>query len=108
MIHKKKHHDHTHESHELYWLYLWQQEIIKELRKTNLKLKTMALSVDELSSKLDALQVTLDEKQAAIDAGFAGLKQQIAGLIAAGSPNLQPLADKIDALAADLASTPTT
>lgn len=67
----------------------------------------MTLTVKELGDKLDALQVALDEKQAAIDAAFTVLKKQIADLIAAGTPDLQPLADKVDALAADLASTPT-
>lgn len=103
--------EHHHKDHELFWLYDLitrnHQEVLKQLNNLKVKSRIMALTVKELSDKLDALQVTLDEKQDAIDKAFAALKQQIADLIAAGTPDLQPLADKVDALAADLVSTPT-
>ena len=66
--------------------------------------------VTALEAKADAIQTLLDEKQEKIDASFVALKQQVKDLqdqIAAGETiDLQPLADKLNTLADDLATTP--
>lgn len=69
------------------------------------KLNTMANSITELTAKVDALQTALDEKQAAIAAAIAALKELV--VVNGTEEERQILSDKIDAIFADVQSTPT-
>lgn len=67
-------------------------------------------SIKELAQKVDALQVSLDNEQAQVAAAIAGLEQTIVdqlALIADGGTveERQAIADKLDAIKADLENT---
>jgi hypothetical protein len=67
-------------------------------------------SIQELSEKVDALQVSLDLEQEAVNNAIAGLSQTIADLQAlivdgGTAEQRQELADKLDAIKADLEGT---
>lgn len=68
-------------------------------------------TIAELSAKVDELQVSLDAEQQKIADAIAALKQVIADLQAivdgAATPEaIQAVVDKVDAVKADLESTP--
>lgn len=67
-------------------------------------------SIQELSDKVDALQVSLDLEQAAVASAISGLNQTISDLQAllvdgGTAEQRQALADKLDAIKADLEGT---
>jgi hypothetical protein len=73
-------------------------------------LKKIMASIQELSEKVDALQVSLDLEQEAVNNAIAGLSQTIADLQAlivdgGTAEQRQELADKLDAIKADLEGT---
>lgn len=114
MIRKKRRHDHTHESHELFWLYLQHKETLNELKKINSKLRKIMGKIEDLNAKVDEMQSSIDLKQEQIAAAIAAFEQQIAdlqALVNAGSAatpeQLQAVIDKLDAAKIDLQSTPT-
>lgn len=77
-------------------------EVLRELKH----LKTfMANSIAELTVKIDALQAALDLKQEQIAAAIAALKELV--ITQGTEEERQILSDKIDALFADVQSTPT-
>lgn len=65
----------------------------------------MANSIAELTVKIDALQAALDLKQEQIAAAIAALKELV--ITQGTEEERQILSDKIDALFADVQSTPT-
>lgn len=79
--------------------------------KTTLKqLEKIMASIQELSDKVDALQVSLDLEQAAVASAISGLNQTISDLQAllvdgGTAEQRQALADKLDAIKADLEGT---
>lgn len=69
-------------------------------------------SIQELSAKVDELQVDLDAKQEQIASALASLQQTVTDLQAqladGGTPeDRQAVLDKLNAVIADLQSTPT-
>lgn len=80
-----------------------QKQILKQL-------KQIMANITELTAKVDALQVALDAEQDQIVAAIAALQQTVVDLQAlvvdGGTPEQrQALADKLDAVVADLQAT---
>lgn len=74
------------------------------------KLHNIMATILELTEKVDALQVALDNEQAQIAAAIGALEQTVADLEAlivdgGTEEQRQALADKLDAVIADLQST---
>ena len=86
------------------------QETLGILNKINLKLDNIMATITELTAKVDELQVALDAEQEQIRAAIEALNQAIADLqvlVAEGgtAEERQALADKLDAIKADLVAT---
>lgn len=82
----------------------------KLLRKLNKKLNTIMANITELTEKVDALQAALDAEQQQIADAIAALQQTITdlqALVVSGGTEAerQALADKLDAIKADLEGT---
>lgn len=76
----------------------------------NLKLDQIMASILELTAKVDALQTALDTEQEQIAAAIAQLQQtvtELQAIVANGGTEAerQALADKLDAITADLQNT---
>jgi septal ring factor EnvC (AmiA/AmiB activator) len=80
------------------------------LKKLNKKLNTIMANINDLTAKVDALQASLDAEQQQIADAIAALNQSIIDLqamVADGGTveERQALADKLDAIKADLEGT---
>lgn len=86
------------------------QLIAHLLRFITLKIDKLMATVEEISAKADILQQTLDAVQDKVSTGTAAVQAEIANLRAqiasgASAPQLQAIADKLDAAIADIGTT---
>ena len=88
----------------------FQKQVLELLKLQNLKINTIMATIAQLTQKVDDLQAALDAEQQEILAAIAELETAVAelqALVADGGTQeqRQALADKLDAVKADLEST---